>query len=390
MNPAGHADPVGTLRVALLARADAGAARDPQIYAVALATALSAAGAQVHLFSDQPPGADCAGLTYHPVMVPPAPAGDAVAVARAYCAALVPLLGRVSQDHSPFHILHACSWTTAPAALSVRRHGGACAVVTFLDTVFGRTGHCNGDRATAHIRNLEQQAAREADLVIAANESVRAELAWLYNAEGERVRVVPDELPVSVPSPVPARADRSRAPCLGFVGPWNHEGGSDLFLDLARDLAVELPGLRLVVAAEGGTSAKMEADLRRRGLGARLASTAGEEDVLAACDVVVAPARRPVGHHGIYRARSLGRPVVVTRTGPAELVEPGCTGSITFPFAAALLREVRFWLSSAAPVVPSASFTWTQAATNLIAYYRALFTAREGAAEKQNDVASAR
>ncbi len=390
MNPAGEADPAGSLRVALLVRAEPGAARDPHVYAVALATALSAAGAHVHLFSNQSPGPDRAGLTYHPVVVPPAPSEDAVAIARAYCAALVPLLGRVSQDRGPVHIVHACSWTTAPAALSVRRHGGACAVVTFLDTVFGRVGHCNGDRATAHIRNLEQQAAREADLVIAANESVRAELAWLYNVEGDHVRVVPDEPLMTVPSLLPARDARGSAPCLGFVGPWSHDGGSDLFLDLARDLAVEAPGLRLVVAADGGSTAKIEADLRRRGLGARLAATAGLEDALAACDVVVAPARRPLGHHGIYRARALGRPVVVTRTGPAELVEPGRTGSVSFPFAAALLRDVRFWLSAVAPAVPSASFTWSQAATNLIAYYRALFAGREGAAEKQNDVAPAR
>jgi glycosyltransferase involved in cell wall biosynthesis len=388
MNTPRDADAEDPLRVALLTRAEPGSPRDPHAYAVALAAALRAAGAQVHLFSDQPPAADRSDLPYQAVMAPPAEAGDAVAAARAYCSALVPLIGRVSQDRGSFHVLHACGWTTAPAALSVRRHGGARAVVTFLDTVFGRAGHCNGDRATAHIRNLEQQAAREADLVIAANESVRAELAWLYDATGERVRVVPDTpLAADVTAP---RLARAATPCLGFVGPWNHDGGSDLFLEVARLMALEQPGLRVVVAADAIAPAKLESDLRRRGLGDRRADTAGLADPLAACDVVLASARRPVGHHGLYRARALGLPVVVTRTGPAELVEPGRTGSVSFPFAAALLTDVKKWLSDTAPAVPSASFTWSHAAINLIAYYRALFAGGEVGTEKLNDVSRSR
>lgn len=389
MNAPTGSGSVPGLRIGILARASADEPRDPLAYAVLLARALREAGHEVHLLADRPPEAPPDDLPFQRVSPSPGEAADVVAAARLFCAALVPVIGRLSQDHGPFHILHACSWTTAPAALSARRHGGASAVVTFLDTVFSRTGHCNGDRLTAHIRNLEQQAAREADLLVAGNEAVRRELAWLYGAEGDRVSVVSADALWSRPSPRGPRAPDT-PPCVGFAGPWSAEGGSDLFLQAVRTLADAHPDVRMVVAAEGLAPAKLEADLRRRGLTDRLVATPTGLDPLAACDVVVVPARGPVGHSGVYRARALGLPVVVARTGPAELVEPGRTGSLAFPFPASLVREIKFWLSGTLRVTPSDAFTWRDAAINLGAYYRAVLAHREGAAEFHYDVARAR
>lgn len=377
------------LRVGVLARAQSGEPRDALAYAANLTRALHESGVHAHLLADCAPVALPPEVPFHRIVPAPGEAEDVVAAARLFCAAVVPVIGRLGQEYGPFHILHACSWASAPAALSARRHGGARAVVTFLDTVFSRTGHCNGDRLTAHIRNLEQQAAREADLLVAGNEAVRRELAWLYGAEGDRVKRVPADALWTLPAPREPRVPDS-PPCVGFAGPWSAEGGSDLFLQAVRALADERPDLRMVVAADGLSPAKLEADLRRRGLSNRLVSGPSGQDPLAACDVVVVPARGPVGQSGVYQARALGVPVVVARTGPVELVEPGRTGSLAFPFADSLVQEVKKWLSGAPRVSPSAAFTWRDAAINLNAYYRAVLARSEGAAESHYDVARAR
>lgn len=374
------------LHIALLARATPGESRDPLIYAAELATALHKAGLQVHILGDQPPAVD---LPFYRVESPAAESADPVADARRFCAAAVHGLSRLSELRGPFHILHACSWQTAPAALSARRHGGARAAVTFLDTLFMRTGQCGGDRTTTQIRNLEQQAVREADLLIAGHEEVRRQLAWLYNAPDDRLRVVPaDALPVAYP-PRATRPDRAAAPCLGFIGPWTHEGGSDVFLQMVRELAPLYPGLRFVLAAEGASASKVEADVRRRGLGHLFHKPEGAGDELAVCHVAVSPARAAVGHRGHYRARALGIPVVVARTGAAELVDPGRTGSVAYPTAASLSVEVKAWLSLPA-LVPAESFTWDLAAANLIAQYRVVLARSNTAPELIDHVARSR
>lgn len=374
------------LHIALLARAAPGEPHDPLIYAAELATALQKAGLQVHILGDQPPAVD---LPFYHVETPAAESADPVADARRFCAAAVHGLSRLSELRGPFHILHACSWSTAPAALSARRHGGARAAVTFLDTLFMRTGQCGGDRITTQIRNLEQQAVREADLVIAGHEEVRRQLAWLYGASDDRMKMVPaDVLPAAL-AIRPARPEPTAAPCLGFVGPWTHDGGSDVFLQMVRELAPLYPGLLFVLAAEGASPSKVEADVRRRGLGHLLLPPEGTGDPLAVCQVVVSPARVAVGHRGLYRARALGIPAVVARTGAAELVDPGRTGSVTYPTAAALSVEVKAWLSLPA-LVPAESFTWDLAAANLIAQYRVVLARTNAAPELIDHVARSR
>lgn len=391
VSPLSTATPPPVLRVALLARALPGSTRDPRTYALETAQALHEAGIHVHLFADPGPEIPATAFPFHPVPAPPAEPGEEVASARRFSSALVDLLGRVSRDAGGFQVVQACSWVTAPAALSLRRHGGARSAVTFLDTVFSRAGHTNGDRVTAQVRNLEQQVAREADLVLVANESVRRELAWLYGADGARVRVVPAEaVPPGHPPALRPPRQSGAGPCLGFAGEWSSEGGSDLFLDLVRALKAEQPGLRIVVAADHIAPAKLEADVRRRGLGDLLAQPAGDLDPLAACDVVVIPARSAVGYRGLYRARVAGVPVVVTRTGPAELVQPGRDGAHAFPFVASLLDEVRRILRQPLVGLPDDSFTWPKVASNLIAYYRELLVGSGEAAENLHDVARSR
>lgn len=389
MKPDSPAAPV--LRVALLAHSAPEEPRDPLAYAVELGGALQEAGVQVHLLADRWVGDAPPSLPFHKVTAPVAEAGGVVASARAYCASLVEVLGRVSRDTSPFHVVHACSWMTAPAALSGRRHGGARAVVTFLDTVFSRYGQVNGDRATAQIRNLEQQAVREADLLIAGTDAVRQELAWLYGASSAQVRVAPcDPLPAADARPAPESLPRRAGAVIGFGGCWSKAGGSDLFLDAVRQLSAGQPGLRMVIAADPANPTRVEADVRRRGLGDLLLVPAGAGDPLAACDLVVVPARTSVGQRGIYRARAAGVLVVVTRTGPAELVRAGRDGALAFPFAASLVEQIKIMLAHPLACTPDDSFTWPKVTINLTAYYRELLAPRGEHFENVNDVARAR
>ncbi len=373
-----------SLSVALLARTEPGSALQPLAYVEELACALARAGVAVQVLTDQDARHHTPSVSW--LRVPAAAPGTEgpVAAARAYCANLLAALDRQSRERMAFHVVHAVSWATAPAALAMRRHGGACSVVTFLHTVFSRQGQCGGDRDTTQIHHLEHQIVRDADLVVAGNESVRRELAWLYGADPGRVRVVPAEALPDEDAVV--MADPAQPPRLAFAGVWSTEGGADLFLEALALLRADHPDLRVVVEADSVSPARVEADFRRRGLLDVLDRSAPARALLPSCQLAVAPARAALGYRGAYRARSLGLPLVVTRTGPAEVVDPHRTGRLAFPFPASLAKEIGSLLAHPLPRIADDSFTWARAAFNLMVQYREILRTRGSPAESTHDV----
>ncbi len=388
-----HAPP----RVALFAFDLPGEPRSAVAYARSLARALAARGSEIHLFINAPAAAPAPGVREQQVLsTEPDLAG--VPLARNLCAALSDHVARAMREYGAFQVAHACQWSSAPAALVARRHGAVRAVVSFLDTVFSRDGACNRDERTAQVRRIEQQAAQEADALVAGSESVRQELAWLYGADEKRVHTwYADALEEeAAPDSAAARAALRLAPddrAVAFAGDWSPAGGSDLFLELARLLRLQEPALRFCVAVEGAGAARVEADIKRRGLGDafRFApASAGADAALAACDVAVVPARVATSYRPVFRAWRAARPVVVARTGPTHVLEAGRTGVLAFPYAQALADAVAPLLAdrAAAAAMGDAgrraldhAFTWPHTAINLTKLYRATAAAPAGRPE---------
>lgn len=379
--------PEPPLRVALYAFRLSDELRSSIAYALDLARALSA-DADVHLFTNDPGIPSPHGVQMHQVRATGEGEGP-VARARALCAAAVEHFARVDQDCGPFQIAHACQWSAAPAALSGRRHGAQRTVVSFLDTVFSREGHGNGTAQVGQIRRLEQQAVQDADLLLAGSEPVRQELAWLYGAAEAKVHLIPaDAIEDCAPGgAAPAREQLGLSgdgPVVAFAADWTATSGSDLFLAAAGWIAGQRPDCRFIVAAHAGKAVRIEADIRRRGLGGIVhvaPETVAVADVCAASDVVVVPARQPVDGAAVFRAWQASRPVVATRSGPAHVVQAGRNGALCYPFARSVGEATLDLLED--PVRAAAwgaegrrcleeTFTWPVAASKVNKLYRAL------------------
>ncbi len=366
------------LRVALFAARGGASGHDPLAHAAGLSSALRAEGVEVVVLGEGVPAEGSPGAWWRAVAYEDSLQADAVARARAFCAAAVATLSREEQESGAFDAVHAVGWGAAPAVLVARRRGGRPAVVTMLDTVFARQGHVNGDTATAQVRRIEEQAVREADVVVAGSEAVRRELMWLYGAAADRVLIVPAD---PIDGVVPARAP-GRDQGVVFVGDWSQAGGADLFAAAARVLRERLPDLRLLAWPEAAPRARIEADLLRRGLaGAVQVVDADAAGALPGETVALLPARTPYSARGLYRAWLAGLPVVAARTGPREAFVPGQElARPAYPFAESLAEGVLWLLGhpEAARTMAARSrtraeqtFTWKAAASTLHARYRA-------------------
>lgn len=122
---------------------------------------------------------------------------------------------------------------------------------------------------------------------------------------------------------------------IGIMGTVNRKKGLFEFVRMAEFLAPRIPDARFVVigAAKPGeedVARELEADVTRRGLGARFEwkgfSPEPQRD-LAGIDVLVVPSRYEAFGRVIPEAFACGTPVVATRCGgPEEVIEDGQNG----------------------------------------------------------------
>ena len=179
---------------------------------------------------------------------------------------------------------------------------------------------------------------------------------------------------------------------LGAVGNLRPDKDYPVLLHAAARLREHLPGVRLVVAGEGGNA--LEAELRalatRLGLGDTVVFAgfrADPERVLRALDLFVLSSRSEGFSLSTVQAMACGLPVVATRSGgPEEIVADGRTGILVAPgspdaLADAVLRlardpEARARLGRAAREEALARFTLER----MVRGYEAVYAECLGAA----------
>ncbi|GIL08820.1 MAG: hypothetical protein BroJett033_3310 [Chloroflexota bacterium] len=133
------------------------------------------------------------------------------------------------------------------------------------------------------------------------------------------------------------------APLVALVARFQDVKGHDTFQALARQVALQIPEARFIVAGENAQTGADSA-YRQRILAAAQADSllqrrlhylgfrADVERVLAAADVVVCASRFEGFGMAVVEAMAAGRPVVSTnRGGPAETVVEGETGFLAAP-----------------------------------------------------------
>jgi glycosyltransferase involved in cell wall biosynthesis len=137
------------------------------------------------------------------------------------------------------------------------------------------------------------------------------------------------------------------APLVALVARFQSVKGHEVFQAMARQVALQIPEARFIVAGEntqtGADNAYRDTILRTaerdrllRGRLKYLGFRADVERVLAAADVVVCSSHFEGYGMAIVEAMAAGRPVVSTNNGgPAETIIPGTTGYLVPPGDAA-------------------------------------------------------
>jgi len=360
------------------------------VHTLALAEALHASGAPVHVLALGDPAAGFFRPVAAPVTIVPGPSGDGT-LEEKVAGSIDRLAAAIAQMDAP--LLHTQDCIAARAAARVRDAGAAVTVL--------RTVHHVDDFSSQVLMDCQRAAILEPDEVLVVSEVWRRTLEDDY---GVRARVVPNGVDIArfaAPDRVRAATLRQQVgaadrPLILAVGGIEPRKGSDT---LVRALAEMKARRRVapVLAVIGGHSFQdhrayregVLALLPELGLGldddVALVGTVPDADIpswYAAADVLAFPSVKEGFGLAVLEAMSAGIPVVTSDLPvfreylvpgrDALLVEPGSVDGL----AAALLTAledvaVRRALAKAGAAV-AARFTWAESARRHLAIYAAL------------------
>ena len=224
-----------------------------------------------------------------------------------------------------YDVMHAHDWLTAPAARRVRASLSLPLVQTFHSTEFDRTSF-PWDR----IVDIEQSAAKNADLIIAVSKRTSSQVLRLGASHG-KIRVVYNGV------------DRSRFKCeqgentlkaakkgkkiVLFLGRLTEQKGPVQFLHAAKLVVEREPEVMFIVAGKGellplliNMAVNMGISKNVRFLG--YVSDADQKKIYKLADVYVMPSTSEPFGITVLEAMSSGVPVIVSKTsGVSEVIK---------------------------------------------------------------------
>jgi len=223
-----------------------------------------------------------------------------------------------------FDVIHAHDWTTAPAALELRRLTGRPLFLHVHITEFDKTG---GAHADPTIYAIEREGMVGADVVIAVSERVKRQCVERYAIDPGKIQVVHNAVEPGRPSPEPAPWRRPlRRKLVAFLGRVTLQKGPDYFLRAARRVLDVDPDVTFVLAGSGDMLPRMIERAAELGIGDRCLFTGFLSRQEAArlygmADAFVMPSvSEPFGIVAL-EAMSAGVPTIVSRqAGVGEAV----------------------------------------------------------------------
>lgn len=359
-----------------------------------LARAFLRRGHEVHVFTRGEPHQriydDVFGVHYHRCPFDPDP--DFLREIERMNASMVHYLRETERAVGPFAVIHAHDWLAVQAGLRARDTSPARFAITFHSTEWGRTGTWPERGPSKTIAEIERQAIREAETVIAVSYDVRRELDALYACPDWKLRVIHhgiDLEPFDCEPFDPGEVKKSLgiaplAPTVLYVGRLTHRKGADLLIQAAPRVLREKPDLRFMVVGEGELRNHLEREAERNGsryavhfLGWRGGNAL--VDLYRACDLVCSPSRSDPFGIVTLSAWAASKPVVASTLGsPNEFLFHEVNGLRVEPspevISDAILRMVADfdhlrWLGRNGRVAVETAFTWDKVAERTLQAY---------------------
>lgn len=354
------------------------------------AAALQRAGEEVHVFTAGAgsAGTNVGGVCYHFVGV--AASSDRLAAASEFSESAARAYRQEVSLGGPFGVAHGYGWATGAVLRVCKETGVPRTVVTFHSTEYQRAGQRFEAGVSETVRRAERSAAQAAERVVAVCEDVRQQLLWLCEVPVEKVSVIHEGI---VAQPLPDVADTAAAraaygiapddPAFIFIGDLSDEMGPDLLLGAIPAFLSSAPRAHFFFVGDGPLRASLEERAARTGVAKSTRFTGHMTGpalwhLLGACDAAVFPCRSSKPLATVLFAWSAGKPVIVTHTGPAEVVWLDVTGLKVYPHERSLVwgverllhdREFGRWMGRNARFAVDEAFTWDAVARKLTEVY---------------------
>lgn len=186
---------------------------------------------------------------------------------------------------------------------------------------------------------------RAVDQLIVHSDYDRESILDLFNVDPERIQVIPEgSYELYKHGRVSREEGRKRlgippeSPVVLFFGYMSRQKGLEDLLRAFRDVRLELPESRLIVAGDPGRDReRYMALIQELGIEDAVIKRFGyipmedAEGIFMAADVVALPYRRAIRGPMVQLAYTFGRPVVATNHGVSGLVEEGRSGCTVPP-----------------------------------------------------------
>ncbi len=221
-----------------------------------------------------------------------------------------------------FDVVHAHDWMTYPAAILASRASGKPLVVHVHSCEYDRSG----EGADGRIVAIEQEGLDAAARVVCVSHYTEGVLSSRYRLDPARVRVVHNAVTHEEQRRDWHQEKAIPEPVVLFLGRVTFQKGPDYFLEAARLVVGEEPGVRFVLGGRGDMLPRMIETAARMGLARHVHFTgflsgADVERMYAMADIYVMPSvSEPFGIAPL-EAMALDVPVIVSRqSGVAEVL----------------------------------------------------------------------
>jgi glycogen(starch) synthase len=256
-----------------------------------------------------------------------------------------------------FHVIHCHDWYSSEVGLMASTKLSLPMVLTLHSTEDERSSGSTSSSISSKICAIEKKAVQGASLVIVPHSSTRQKVINQYEADPEKVVIIPHMYQEKPPEAHHDSSDVRRwfglnqhAPIVLFAGEISHAAGADIMVDALPTVSRNHGRARFVFAGDGPLKGELEARAHHMGIGQKCRflgdiSSKNFQALLIASDFLVIPARTWQDEGLARMAITNGKPVLTTQQAGISCVRHGENGLVTFDNPGSIVWGIQELLS---------------------------------------------